>query len=379
MNYPNQCYLELTRKCNLRCIHCFANASPNEITNEMSIEQVKEIYKQISELGVIYVNISGGEPLLNKDFFQIIEFAAKQPYNTCILTNGTLWDRNSIKRLSEVDPERVILIQVSLDGKYEIMKEQRLVTRQEFDNILASINSFKNLGFTVGCLHVVDSVTVDTSLDTIHYLLSEIQIDVVQVVPLFPSGRAAENRVILDKFWDKWAELIVEVTKIKKFSLWGENSPKFNIGFFTLFELVIPLDKAGMHDDIFNVWELDVSSKKGFWKNTQRDFFCESGRSELAISANLELFPCVASLRTEFIAGDLSKNSLNELWLNSEMLHWFRNSLNKVILKEPCASCSYKDICGGGCRISALEITGDRYSPDPRCPIVREALNHGKL
>jgi radical SAM protein with 4Fe4S-binding SPASM domain len=345
----------------------------------MSIEQVRNIYKQISELGIIYVNISGGEPILNKDFFQIIEFAAKQPYNTCLLTNGTLWDNNLINRLSEADPERAIMIQFSLDGKYEIMKEQRLVTRTEFDNILESINSFKSLGFTVGCLHVVNSLTVEKSLDTIKYLLSEIQVDVVQVVPLFPSGRAANNRVILDKFWDQWSELIVEVTKIKKLSLWGERSNRFNIGFFTLFELVLPLDKAGMHDDIFNVWELDVSSKKGFWENTHRDFFCEGGRSELAISANLELFPCVASLRTEFIAGELLKNSLNELWLNSEMLHWFRNSLNKVILKEPCSSCSYKDICGGGCRISALEIAGDRYSPDPRCPIVREVLDNGKL
>lgn len=60
-----------------------------------------------------------------------------------------------------------------------------------------------------------------------------------------------------------------------------------------------------------------------------------------------------------------------ELWRDSEMLGWFRKDVVAQVLKrEPCASCRYGAICGGGCRIAALELTGDRYCPDRRCPKV---------
>lgn len=85
----------------------------------------------------------------------------------------------------------------------------------------------------------------------------------------------------------------------------------------------------------------------------------------------LVTYPCVASLRTPFKAGSLLEKPLMELWRDSEMLGWFRKDVVAQVLKrEPCASCRYGAICGGGCRIAALELTGDRYCPDRRCPKV---------
>lgn len=374
MNYPNQCYLELTQRCNLKCLHCFANGSWNQ-SSDMTLKQVKDIYHQLESLGVISVNISGGEPLLNRDFFSIMEFASQQPYTTHLLTNGTLWDEASINRLAEVDPHRNIIIQISLDGpSYAVMSKQRYITRSQYDQILKTIQRLQELGFSVTSLYVVSALTVAHTVETIHQAIFDLGISSMQVIPLFPAGRAALFRGELDDFWTDWSKLVVEVTKIKKYALWGKESFRFNMGFFNLYELVEPLDTSDMHDDICGVWGLDVSSKEAFLHQTRRDFYCESGRSELAISSDLQLFPCVASLRTSFKAGNLQEHTLQELWDKSEVLNWYRTELPRVIEREPCSSCTYKEICGGGCRISAQELCGDRYQPDPRCPKVRKFM-----
>lgn len=164
---------------------------------------------------------------------------------------------------------------------------------------------------------------------------------------------------------------MTDLTTIKRDATWGEKSRMFNVGFFTLFELAFPLDRAGRHEEILSVWGLDLSSKEAFQRQTRRDLYCESGWTELAISADLELFPCVASLRTSFKAGDLRRDRLVDLWRESETLEWFRSELGRVAEREPCRRCDYRDICGGGCRLTAFELTQDRLSPDPRCPAVR--------
>jgi len=338
----------------------------------MSLDNVKSIYEQIADLGVVWVNLSGGEPLLHPEMFAIMEFAARQPYATSLQTNGTLWDEGLVQRLAAADPERRIHIQVSLDGPtYESSRKQRPMTPAEYERSLWALRRFKELGYETGCLHVVSAATVGHSLETMRLALFDLGADSVQAVPLFPAGRAARYRAELDHFWEGWARLVTDLTTIKRDATWGEKSRMFDMGFFTLFELAFPLDRAGRHEEILSVWGLDLSSKEAFQRQTRRDLYCESGWTELAISADLELFPCVASLRTSFKAGDLRRDRLVDLWRESETLEWFRSELGRVAEREPCRRCDYRDICGGGCRLTAFELTQDRLSPDPRCPAVR--------
>lgn len=371
MKYPNQCHIELTQKCNLNCIHCFANASL-ENTSEMSLKQFEDVYEQIAELGIIYVNLSGGEPLLNKDFFRIVNYAAKQPYETTLLTNGLLWDETSINKLSEIDSDRKLVLQISLDGPFEVMEKQRLITKPQYYKIINTIKRMKEERFKVTCLIVINSLTAAKSLDTIKYALFDLNVDAVQAIPLFPTGRAAQNSEKLQGFWESWSDFVVEITKIKKTASWGEKSKRVNVGFFTLFELTEPLDNAGMHSDIYDVWGLDISTAEKFKMQTRRDCYCEAGQCEMSISSEMKLYPCVASLRTVFGGEYICNKKLSDLWENDVKLNWFRCVQDKIIDKEPCKNCEYKVICGGGCRIAALEYVGDKYLPDPRCPRVQE-------
>ena len=77
---------------------------------------------------------------------------------------------------------------------------------------------------------------------------------------------------------------------------------KIKMSFFNLYELVVPLDNAGMHSDIYDVWNLDVDNLDNYRKQIHRKFFCEVGYSELVISSEMHMYPCVASVRSDYTA-----------------------------------------------------------------------------
>lgn len=377
MMFPNQFHIELTQKCNLKCVHCFADASA-DVEGELSYEDVVVLYKKMEELGMIYANLSGGEPLLNRDFFRIIDFAVKQPFETCLLTNGLLWSDECIEKLCEIDVERSLMIQISLDGNYDVMSRERLITYDQYLKIIDTIRKFKSKGFKVGCLIVINAITASTSVETIKYAIEELHVDAVQAVSLFPTGRANCNKYLLE-FWNEWSEFVIKITKIKKTNAWGENTKKINIGFFTLYELVEPLDKADMHNDIFEVWGLDIADENMFAMQTMRSHYCEAGQTELTISCEKKIYPCVAALRTIFGGTSIENEDILYIWNHDEHLNFFRNVIEQVTKFEPCQSCRYKKICGGGCRIAANELLQNRYAPDPRCPRVQEYLRRNGM
>lgn len=371
MNYPNQCYIEITDKCNLKCIHCFASAS-DQNCEHMTTEDIIKIYKQIEELGVVFINISGGEPLLNPDFYSIIEVAVEQPYETCLLTNGILWDIDSIRKLAEIDKYRKLTIQISIDGDSNMMQIQRGMNDCQFQQMFENIRAFKAHGFNVTALHVANSLTIKNSVQVCKTLLEANEVDSVQIVPIFSAGRAVQNAKQLIGHWEEWERIVLEVTDIRKYNLWGDLSKSINLGFFTLFELALPLDRSDRHQDIIDIWGLNVDDQQIYKSQMKRPCFCEAGRSELAISASKQLYPCVASIRSSMKCGSLRDSSVGEIWESSKQLEWFRNGIDNIVNKEPCNSCTYKQICNGGCRLSALELIGDKFAPDPRCPIVIE-------
>ncbi|MBT9140841.1 MAG: putative mycofactocin radical SAM maturase MftC [Dehalococcoidia bacterium] len=149
---------------------------------------------------------------------------------------------------------------------------------------------------------------------------------------------------------------------------WGKHSQKLEISFKTLYELVVPLEESGRTDDLREVWQFDPAS----FSSRYRKVFCEAGWTDLCISAGGSVYGCVPAINSSFVAGDLNNASLREIWTESKILNWFREIVPQVVgQREPCCDCVCCPICAGGCRISALYLTGDRMAPDPRCPLVR--------
>ncbi|MGQ9712283.1 MAG: radical SAM protein [Desulfotomaculales bacterium] len=107
--------IELTNECNLKCRHCYASAG-EKLDNELSLDEIKQLLGEISQLGTMEVEFSGGEPLLRPDLFEMIEYAEGLDFSVVLITNGTLVDREVASTLGNLGLKHV---QVSLDGLKE--------------------------------------------------------------------------------------------------------------------------------------------------------------------------------------------------------------------------------------------------------------------
>lgn len=113
--------IALTHKCNLKCIHCFVEASP-EAQEELSYTEIISIIDKICKSDIQYISFTGGEPLVRKDCLKILEYT-KQHFSgqICLMTNGTLITENNVKRIVEY----VDAIDISIDGVDEEVSKHR--------------------------------------------------------------------------------------------------------------------------------------------------------------------------------------------------------------------------------------------------------------
>lgn len=377
MRYPIQCYIEITDQCNLKCRHCFASAEKNN-KNFLKLSDIKTIYSQIENFGIVYINISGGEPLLNPDFFEIMELTSHYNYDLSLLTNGILWNEGLIKKLKSVIDPKKVMIQISVDGQFEIMNKQRHMTISEYEKVLDNIRLFKASGFSVGSLLCATIHTMDSALETCKWVLESLSIDAIQIVPELIAGRAEFAADELEIFWSKWNSLIISLTDIKKYHLWGGLENKIKVGYFTLYELAYPLDSVNRHNDIKDVWNYEFDNKDLFKKLSHRKCFCEIGNSEIVIDSKGEIYPCVASIKSDWNCGSLNLNNIDNIWEKSNILNKFRSQEGILGEIEPCKSCNYKAICNGGCSLAKVNMGYEIKDPDPRCPFVLDFKGKNK-
>jgi MoaA/NifB/PqqE/SkfB family radical SAM enzyme len=124
---------ELTFRCNLRCVHCYCNLPPNDqdaIEKELTTEEVFDIFDQIAEAGCLWLLITGGEPLLRKDFLEIYTYAKKKGFIITLFTNGTLITEEIADYLKEWPPNKV---EITLYG----------VTSETYERVTGISGSFK--------------------------------------------------------------------------------------------------------------------------------------------------------------------------------------------------------------------------------------------
>ena len=140
MNQFTGLALEITRKCNLRCIHCYL-AAGHAGNSKLTMQEIKELLKSVKDLGGISVAIGGGEPLMRDDCIEIIEYAASQDLLISLGTNGTLIDEELAKVLSDLP----IKIQISLDGAHKTTHD-RVRGEGSFDLTVKGIDNLINEG-----------------------------------------------------------------------------------------------------------------------------------------------------------------------------------------------------------------------------------------
>jgi len=343
---------DFTKVCNLKCAHCYALASPYPSQGELSLEGKLRVLKEIDESGVAILAISGGEPLLNRDFWIIAERAYKAGLLVSVATNGTLISRSVARRLKEVG---VRYVEVSVDSPYPEVHDRFRGVKGAWDKAINGIKNAKAEKLNVGIAFTVTKLNYKDVDDMIR-LAKELGVDAVVAFNFIPTGRGKsivsldlnpyERYEFLKMLYRAWREFNLQVYS---------TSPQYSL-------VTVSGERRGLasHFLIFDegkrypVAPIAIAELIGG---------CGAGVTYMAIEANGDAQPCV------FIpikVGNIIKDGLLNIWHNNPILNSLRDRDNNY----RCGGglCPFRYICGG-CRARAYGYLGDLKGPDSGCPL----------
>jgi len=315
---------ELTYACNLQCIHCLSSSGQRD-PRELTTPQAFAILDELRDLQVFYINIGGGEPMVRRDFFEIIEHAIGNGIGVKFSTNGAFIDEKNAQRLAALD---YLDIQISLDG-VDAATNDAVRGAGSYDTALRAMENLKAANFGPFKISVVVTPHNVAQLDQFKALADAYGAQ-LRITRLRPAGRGA----------DTWHELHPTAEQQVEIYNWllahGENVLTGD-SFFHLNALGESLPGLNM---------------------------CGAGRVVCLIDPLGDVYACPFVLHDEFKAGSvLDAGGFTAVWRESDLF---------LSLREPesagaCSSCGSYDACQGGC-MAAKFFTGlPLDGPDPEC------------
>src|SRR5688572_16699474 len=198
----------ITRRCNLRCLHCYSDSDAREYPGELTFDQCRRVINDLAAFGVPGVLLSGGEPLIHPRFFDIASYARERGLRLTLSTNGTLIDGDAARRIKTLG---FAYVGISLDGigaKHDYFRGRP----GAFDKTVQAFRNCKAAGQKVGLRLTLSQNTI-ADLDGILAFIEREDIDRVCFYHLVYSGRGANltgvdpsaTRVALDKIIDRTA------------------------------------------------------------------------------------------------------------------------------------------------------------------------------
>lgn len=310
-------FIELTKKCNLRCEHCYVSdcsiSTKRENANQMTVDDVCGLISQIDEMGVMELQLTGGEPFILPHILTIIEEAQSRLIPCSIFTNGTLITENIFRYISENNYG--LIFYISLDGYQETHDAFRKY-QGAFQKTVKTIKRLLQIGCDVRINTSIGKHNIAEMPQFIKFVKNEFGV-LHRLATIEPIGRASTEMTISAK---EFSDLLKE----------SGNTYEF-------------LDN---HDSISD-WSIPA---------------CGIGSSMLFIDAcgNVSFCPILTHRENpEFLAGNITYFSLKEIWENSLVFKKNRGFQCKEIKQ-----CHFRELCKGGCRSRAYLATGDVNSPD---------------
>ena len=348
-----------TKRCNLRCKHCYANASPYPAPDELSLEEKYKVVDQLDEAGVAAISFSGGEPLTNKDFLKIAEYAAEKGFYLSVATNGTLISEKVAQRLREVG---IRYVEISLDGSNPEIHDEFRGVKGAFNAAIRGIKNAKAGGLEVGIATTATHENLD-SIPQILKLASDLKADRIIVFNFIPTGRGKD--IILE-----------DLTPVERENLMKYLYEEWQKGDLQIFStcpayarISITAMEKGTGDKVSptHFAEMELPAEFGGAAKALTEFIggCGAGRIYCSIEHNGDIQPCVF---LPIKVGNVLKDGFVNVWKNSEVFNALRDRDAK---NYACHTCPFRYVCGG-CRARAYAYYGDILAPDPGCIIMEK-------
>lgn len=382
-------FWEVTKGCNLRCIHCRASATELSSPNDLETRRALGIIDQIAEAANPILVLSGGEPLYRSDIFQLARYATDKGLRVALATNGTLVTKEVARMIVDSGVKRV---SISLDGADALTHDAFRGIPGAFDAAVYGLRNLKALGMSVQ-INMTIARHNARQLPQVLDLARSLGADALHTFLLVPVGCgvdiAAEQMVapeeyeeMLNWFYDRSLEGGIELKAtcaphyfrvVRQRRVAERKAMEAGAT-----RVQAPPDPTAIGPtDMIMPGGTGISLKpNGHPAGHPHDMNamtkgCLAGTGVCFISHEGEVFPCGY---LPVIAGDLRKEKFIDIWQNSLVFNELRHSEN---LKGKCGCCEFRNVCMG-CRARAFAATGDYLSEEPFC-VYQPRMNNTNL
>lgn len=331
---------EVTRRCNLSCLHCRASSEHGSYEGEFTTNQCFNLLDDIAAFSKPVIILTGGEPYLRDDIFEIASYGNRKGLRMVLATNGTLVTDEIAGKTRESGIKRV---SISIDGSSAENHDAFRGVPGAFDGSMKGIEAFKRAGVEFQINTTITRLNLD-QIEDIFKLTVDLGAAAHHIFLLVPTGRAREmaDQEISPGDYEKTLEWFYEQSLTCPIQLKATCAPQY----YRIFHQ----RKRNRKKELGNMDNPLHSMTKG----------CMGGSSFCFISNTGQVQPCGF---LEIDCGQLKEKNFEDIWNNSPVFHDLRDL---SLYKGKCGRCEFLKVCGG-CRARAYEITGDYLAEEPFC------------
>jgi len=338
---------EVTRRCNLSCVHCRSASTMNSFDTAFNTEEARKLIDDISSFSSPVIVLSGGEPLLRQDLFEIASYGSDKGLRMCIATNGSLVTDEICEKMKAA---RIKMVSMSLDGSEAKTHDNFRNQQGAFEGVVRAASLFNKHGIE---FLVNSSFTKrnQKEIPDVMKVAKKLGAKAWYMFMIVPTGRGEEimAELISKEDYEEILKWHYETEKDETDMLMRPTcAPHY-------YRIVPQMNKLAEEGDKLarRTLKFSTGGSKG----------CLAGQVICLITAEGDVFPCSYFPRS---AGNVKETPFKDIWEKSPLFQELRDFKK---YKGKCGACEYINVCGG-CRARADAIYGDYLEEEPFCSYV---------
>lgn len=346
----------VTKRCNLRCVHCYASADPSPHPDELTTEEGMALLEDLAQFGCPVVLFSGGEPFMRPDILDLIHKAVSLGLRAVVSTNGVLIDRALARELKKCG---LSYVGISMDGLREVHDRFRGV-KGAFDKAMEAVENCKAEGIKVGLRFTINKLNAQ-EIPGIFDLVEEYQIPRICFYHLVYAGRGSKlmEQDLSHEETRRWVDYIIDRTKeLHDKGLKVEVLTVDNHADGPYLYLRMKREGNPRAEEVYELLRMNGGNNSGV------GIGCVSWDG----SVHADQF------WRHYSFGNVRERPFSEIWMDTSDPLMAKLKEKKKHVKGRCAKCRFLEVCAGNFRVRAEAATGDVWAPDPACYLTDEEI-----
>jgi radical SAM protein with 4Fe4S-binding SPASM domain len=347
-----------TRRCNLRCVHCYAASDNQADANELTTTEAKTFIDDLAAFGAPVLLFSGGEPLLRDDLFDLLPHAAGAGLRTVISTNGTCITTDIARKLAAAN---VAYVGVSLDAASAKRNDDFRGCDGAFDKALVGLHACQEAGIKVGVRFTMTRRNID-QIDALFDLVEREGITRVCFYHFVPAGRGLDNTAETPTHEQVRSALDVILNRTRVIRQAGRSVEVLTVG-----------NHADGPYAYLRLLKETPSRAEQAMALLRRNGGNRSGEGIASVAWDGAVHP--DQFWRSRVLGNVRETPLSELWPRpaaGSLLEQLRN--RKPLLQGRCKRCRFLDVCNGNLRARAEAADNGLWGNDPACYLTDDEI-----